>query len=125
MHQQIEGDVWLEFGESAANRTQVVPHPELVHLVPQLLERDDHVPLRAEVGRLHLGKGRDVLGGHEVLVHQNQNFELLPHRGKWWCPRFRYLRVCTARRRIASRLVCGAARVTVSLSSSVRRMISE
>ncbi len=93
MHQQIEGDIRLELGKRAANRTQVAAHPKPMHLVPQLLEPGDDVPFGAEVRQLLVRQALDVLRRHEIFVHQDEDFELLPHRGKWWCPRFKYLSV--------------------------------
>jgi hypothetical protein len=91
MHQQIEGDVRLQLGEGAADGTEIATHAQLVHLVAQLFEPGDHVPLGPKIRELLVRQSADVGRRHEILVHQDEYFELLPHRGKWWCPRFRYL----------------------------------
>jgi hypothetical protein len=82
MDQQIEGDIGLELGEGAPHRPKVAADAEPMHFVTQLLERLDHVPLGAKVRQLLVRQTADVRGGHQVFVHQDDDFELLPHLGK-------------------------------------------
>jgi len=76
--QQIEDDVRLEVLDGPAQRRQVVVEPERLHLVPQVAQPGHHVVLGLVFENLRVGLAGDVVGGHQIAVHQHEHL-LLAH----------------------------------------------
>ncbi len=76
--QQIEDDVGLEVLDGPAERRQVVVEPERLDLVPQLAQASHHVVLGLVFDDLRVGLAGDVVGRHEICVHQHEH-PLLAH----------------------------------------------
>jgi len=76
--QQIEDDVGLEVLDGPAQRRQVVVEPERLDLVPLLAQAGHHVVLGLVLDDLRVGLAGDVVGRHQIGVHQHEH-PLLAH----------------------------------------------
>ena len=68
----------LEILDGLAQGGEVVIQPELVHLVAQVAQPVDHVVLGLVLEDLLIGLAGDVVGRHQVDVHQHEH-PLLAH----------------------------------------------
>ncbi len=76
--EQVKDDMRLEVLDGAAERRQVVIEPERLDLVALLTQAGDHVIFGLVFDDLLLWLAGDVVGGHQVSVHQHEH-PLLEH----------------------------------------------
>ena len=73
--EQVPDEVRLEGFDRLADREQLVLHAERLHLVPELAQAVEHVPLGLEVVGLARGRRLDLGGRHVVGVHEHEDPE--------------------------------------------------
>jgi hypothetical protein len=73
----VEHDIGLPFFHGAPDDLEIVADAERVHVVPHLAQCGDDVVLRLPGDRHQIVAG-NVLGRHQVIVHQHQHPQL-PH----------------------------------------------
>jgi hypothetical protein len=74
--QQVEDNVRLELFQRLAQRRHVVVEPERPHLVIHLAQGRDHVILGLVLQDFGIGPAGDVIGRHEIGMHQHENAPL-------------------------------------------------
>ena len=78
--EEVEHDVRLPLLDGVTDGEDGVAYAEGTCLVPELAEGVEDVALRLDSVELRLGERLDVVGRHEILVHEREHPQLLAPR---------------------------------------------
>jgi hypothetical protein len=75
--QQIKGDVRLMFHQCIADHIQLIVETDGIDVVAHLLERRANVVFSFDLYLVFVTEAVERIGGHEILMDQNNNAKLL------------------------------------------------